>query len=268
MTPPRFRAPDLLGGGPKPPRDRHLRGPLRRRRSPHRPAIHTPVPHRRTHAPTPPDPRPHQLLRQAHGVPRPAPQRDGPPVGRRHGCPDEGGRHPHIHRNRRTMTSAPMRRRRSPHSPPPHGGHALSTRQHRQHGPQQHGVQLEGVLLASKAAQTRNPPGRRFDLGVQMSRLRDSNPRPTHYEGPQDHPEWCWTVPPNPVSPDQRLATLIGVTPSPACATPVRSRSAHAVGVRATWPTRSLSAEQQPQQQAAWLAPDSYPAEVPRTRVD
>jgi hypothetical protein len=45
--------------------------------------------------------------------------------------------------------------------------------------------------------------------GGVVGRLRDSNPRPTHYETMSDHVAWCRVVPPRDVLPDQSMCGLL-----------------------------------------------------------
>jgi hypothetical protein len=70
----------------------------------------------------------------------------------------------------------------------------------------------------------RGGPSRYVSPGQGWSLLSESNRRPTHYKSQHDRPHGYRTVPPHPVSADQRLAVSIGVPPHPACVTP----SAHA----------------------------------------
>ncbi len=50
--------------------------------------------------------------------------------------------------------------------------------------------------------------------GVIPSRLRDSNPRPTHYETVSVRAAWCLVVPPSDVSPDQSTCGWLVCAPS------------------------------------------------------
>src|SRR5690348_20457 len=60
------------------------------------------------------------------------------------------------------------------------------------------------------------------------SRLRDSNPRPTHYEVLQDRDEQCSVIRIGPVSPGQSMcAVMRGAARDGSCRT-IRSRIAHA----------------------------------------
>ena len=70
-------------------------------------------------------------------------------------------------------------------------------------------------------ARTTETPGHvQCDLGFQWSRLRDSNPRPTHYEDCRDRAAWCRCVA---RCADFRISAPCGRLPRPAgmaCATP------------------------------------------------
>jgi len=57
--------------------------------------------------------------------------------------------------------------------------------------------------LQERSRARKNPRSRRVSPGVFRSRLRDSNPRPTHYEYASDHVAWCLLVLSAAVLPDQ-----------------------------------------------------------------
>ena len=84
------------------------------------------------------------------------------------------------------------------------------------------------VYADSKVTRNKKPQVRGLTWGSPWSRLRDSKPRPTHYEGSRGRDGWCHTIALDPVSPDQRLAGCsVSATESTWCRT-VRSRIAHA----------------------------------------
>ena len=55
----------------------------------------------------------------------------------------------------------------------------------------------------SKVNETKKPQVKGLTWGLPESRLRDSNPRPTHYEGDRDRDEVCHTIASDPVFADQ-----------------------------------------------------------------
>ncbi|AZK95605.1 hypothetical protein B7R87_18390 [Streptomyces tsukubensis] len=160
-----------------------------------------PPDHPRTPAPGPP----------AHRTPRRTAHRPTHPEAARSAAPPENDRNP----------------------PPDPTGPARDARHQTAHHPREHPCLTRprpgGLRTPSPApGKAKNPRSRRVSPEVLQSRLRDSNPRPTHYEGPQDHRCWCWAVPQNPVSPCQGRSTAMVMTPGPPQCRPVRSRSAHA----------------------------------------
>ncbi len=86
-------------------------------------------------------------------------------------------------------------------------------------------IRPESRALDQRRGRKPKSPGHGYrDLGFHRSRLRDSNPRPTHYEGPQDHDERCSVIMIGPVLPGQRLVGRPCMTSHPMGASP----SAHA----------------------------------------
>ncbi|MDH6608286.1 hypothetical protein M2164_003921 [Streptomyces sp. SAI-208] len=82
----------------------------------------------------------------------------------------------------------------------------------------------DAVARASQDRAERQTPGRIPDLGFRWSRLRDSNPRPTHYEPDRDRAGLFSAVVPDPVFPDQ--STCRGpAAPTPCCTVQRRPRS-------------------------------------------
>ncbi len=65
-----------------------------------------------------------------------------------------------------------------------------------------------------KVTQKKKAPGQRLDLGSPWSRLRDSNPRPTHYETVSVRVAWCRVVLPSDVLPDQSTCDWLTCTAS------------------------------------------------------
>lgn len=61
------------------------------------------------------------------------------------------------------------------------------------------------IARIPRSPKRRNPRSRRVSPGVSRSRLRDSNPRPTHYETMSDHVAWCLAVLRGDVFPDQSM---------------------------------------------------------------
>ena len=85
----------------------------------------------------------------------------------------------------------------------------------------------------SKVTRNKKPQVRCLTWGSPQSRLRDSNPRPTHYETTSDRVARCPAVLRSDVAADQ--STCNGLTPTARCCT-VQRRPATGRPPRALWP--------------------------------